>query len=195
MIIGCDVDGVICPSCAMYLDWLQEITGKSLPDMVMYDYNPTPYFKKELDGLGMDGWEFFRDRKLYDSMPVCGDAVKYLTKLKNLGHDIVWVSAVKGDHLKSKVEFLKRNFPFWDGMITTKEKHFARVDVMIDDRLDNLIRQPDNVMRILYKTKFSNVGLTCSDYHLHTNDWYSIYDAIIPVSQRYLEICQERGLI
>lgn len=132
--IGIDVDLVVAPSDKHWLINLQKVTGKTL-NLIPTDYNLTNYFKEELDSLGLDGFEWWRGENIYDDIFPYEKSVEVINKWFNRGNEIVFISSIKGNHHKSKYNFLKRHFKF-DAFIATKEKSFVDVDVMIDDRVD-----------------------------------------------------------
>ena len=78
--------------------------------------------------------EFWRQEDLYDDAEPLPHCVETLERWHNLGMKIVFASQLKGNHHKSKYNFLKRNFPFMEGFVGTKEKHYIDGDIIIDDR-------------------------------------------------------------
>lgn len=139
MIIGVDVDGVVVDTPTIWLDYLRSITGVKIDTENVVDYDYTRYFKDELGEMGTDGMDFWRRRDLYDNLLPVDGAQQELQFLKEMGHEIVFVSSIKGDHSKSKYYFLKKHFPFMDGYLTTKEKRYAGVDILVDDFANNFI--------------------------------------------------------
>lgn len=147
--IGVDIDLTYVRSDYGWWEYANKVTGMnlSLSDFKNPSYNIGEYY-------GMDLSEYWRQKNLYDDMQPIPGVVDVLTKLQLYGHEIVFVSKLKGDHHKSKVEFVKRTFPSFDGFIGTHEKKYARVDVLIDDRLENLYQMPKNVGKVLYLTEY-----------------------------------------
>lgn len=140
--IGVDVDLTVVDTGMHWGSWLA-YKGAKLDYAAMataMDNDCIPYNLSKLAILpeAIDPLDFWRDPKLYDSLLPLDYAVSTLEALHNKGHKIVFVSAIKGDHHKSKYYFLKKHFPFLSGVVFTKEKHFVNLDVMIDDRCDVL---------------------------------------------------------
>lgn len=138
--IGVDVDGPVFDTGGMWLEWLCNVTKTSFcygPEERL-DYNYTKYFKGELEKLGMDGFEFWRSRTLYDNLTPVEGCVEALKAIHEMGYKIFFVSTIKGDHTKSKYYALKKVAPFMSGYIATKEKWAVDIDVLIDDSIDNL---------------------------------------------------------
>lgn len=182
MIVGVDVDGVVVDTSTRWLEWLQKETGRELIVRGKLNYDLTVYFEEELELKGMDGYEFWRESTLYDDMEPIPGAVETLTKLYKEGHEIVWVSQLKGNHFKSKVNFLKKHFPFWFGLIGTKEKQYARVDVLVDDRTSHLNKQPADTYKILFDSNYINEDYSVYGGYTVCKDWDEVYKEI-----RFLE--------
>lgn len=87
--------------------------------------------------LRLSGLDFWREEDIYDRMEPMDGAVDVLHRL-SLEHSIIFVSALKGNHHKSKFNFVKRHFPFALGFIGTKEKFLVNADILIDDRVKQL---------------------------------------------------------
>jgi 5'(3')-deoxyribonucleotidase len=80
-----------------------------------------------------DPLQFWRKPDLYDNLKPLDDALIYIPKLKELGLEIIFVSACMPEHEQSKRFFLQRNFPFMGGFISTGDKSFVRCDYFVDD--------------------------------------------------------------
>ncbi len=156
MRIGIDVDLVVVASDTYWLRWLQKVTGKTL-NFTPTNYDLTVYFKEELAYNGLSGFEWWRGENIYDNMLPYGAAAKTIHSWKEQGDEIIFISAVKGNHNKSKYYFLKNFFDF-DAYVATKEKHVVDVDVMIDDREDTLNKFADYrpmTIPILFPTNYN----------------------------------------
>jgi 5'(3')-deoxyribonucleotidase len=138
--IAIDVDLTVVRSDLAWWKWLQRLTDcyMPFPEGDNIDYDLSKHFREELNELGIDGKEFWRYEGIYDWMSPMDDSVNVIDNLNLAGWEIVFVSAIKGHHHKSKYNFLKKNFPCMAGFIATKEKQLVYCDVMIDDRNENL---------------------------------------------------------
>lgn len=159
MILGCDVDLVVVRSDLAWIEWMNERSRCNYLDQAFLDNNhgAVPYDITMLypDVDKQEGYDFWRQEGLYDKLEPIPNAVRGLMTWKDAGWDIVFVSSLKGNHHKSKFEFLKHYFPFMDGFIGTKEKSYARVDVLIDDRISNLNSMPENVQGFQFDTPYT----------------------------------------
>jgi len=154
-----DVDLTVVDAVTPWIHYMNGLTGASfeVSPGQMYPYDLTSVFKHYLEteediGLLFDYW---KGRNVYDDLEPYPGSVETLSRLNDMGYDIVFASVVKGDHSKSKYYFLKKHFPFMAGCMFTREKGYIRADVVIDDRNDYL-RQFDvtKVKRIRMNTPF-----------------------------------------
>lgn len=160
LVLAMDVDGPIADLSNEWNEWLSEKTGMPLYDLdniegpIHYDFGK--YYQEGLEEVGVCSLDFWRQSDLYDNVTPVKGSVEVLKAITNRLHELVFVSHVKGHHHKSKVEFLKRHFPFMSGFIATKEKHFVRCDAIMDDRHENLNPVTGvRTVKIKYKTPFT----------------------------------------
>ncbi|AUR89245.1 5' nucleotidase [Vibrio phage 1.121.O._10N.286.46.C4] len=140
------------------------------------EYNLTKYFP---DICQESAWNFWRKEDLYDDVDCLPDAKVVIKDLYEAGVDIVWVSYCMGcpEHIRSKIKMLKREFPFIAendfNFIAAKKKHYAAVDIMVDDRNSVLQGMPDTVVCLKKSTPYTqDVELTRE--HTVVMDWYDI---------------------
>ncbi len=134
-VIGVDIDGVVVRSDIEWNKYLMNranVSGSLLPIDGPIEYNLSKYYPNVYDAM-----EFWRKKDLYDHMEPDLDSIKYLNILSE-EYDIIFVTALKGDHHKSKFAFIKRYFPYMKAFLGTKEKGYVKCDYMIDDRIINL---------------------------------------------------------
>ncbi len=138
-----------------WVDNLNKLTGQSLSidPGKSYPYNLTTLYE-DYNRDEHDLFEFWKRRDVYDNAKPIEGSVEALWLLKRMGCDIVFCSVVKGDHSKSKYQFLERNFPFMDGCAFTREKGYMRADVIIDDRVESLNQFEDNVLKLCPETPY-----------------------------------------
>lgn len=159
-IAAIDVDLTVVDLGQMWLDWLNAMTHKklTLEDCRLPDgginYNLGSYFEDDLRKLSITPTCYFRQSGIYDQAKPIEGSQEALYWLKQNGYDIVFVSHCKGSHMKSKVNFLKRYFPF-DGFVATKQKGYVRADLVIDDRNEHLNSFNDSVFKVKRKTEYN----------------------------------------
>lgn len=155
-IIGVDVDLTVVPSDRMWFDWCNSKCRKQLNYDEVIAAGSVPYDFGKLFGfvepsIALDFW---CDEGIYDEIEPLDGAVESL-KILSKDHDIVFVSKLMGNHYYSKTEMLKRYFPFAAGFIGTDRKQFAKVDLLIDDRIDHLNKvQNAGIAPIQYMTPY-----------------------------------------
>lgn len=191
-VIGVDVDLTVADSDVSHWFWLSTISTSDTTYEEDWtselDYNLGNYFTLP---EGVDSMDFWRSEKVYDKFatfnvngklfnnreikPISGSQ-KALRELKELGYEILFISHIKGNHHKSKVEWLKRYFPFMDGFVATKEKHYVNSScfAFIDDR-NNHINQSKSLFNIKFNTTYQqSEELIPEMVDLVTNDWSQI---------------------
>lgn len=182
IIIGVDVDLVLAASDVKWVEWMCRLTGyrPALLDKEVHSYDLSLYFKDRLDKLGIDPLDFYRNEGVYDWIDPEEGSQEGLKRLKeSIDCKIIAVSHCKGNHFKSKWQFLKRNFgDCIDGFIATKEKWAVRCDFFIDDRNEYLNGMPSDVFCIRYSTPYTQFegeqrGIT------EAKSWQHVVDIIL----------------
>lgn len=171
-IVAIDVDLTLIDTGTSWLKWLNRKSGKRLSlEDCGYDYNLATSFPEV-----KDPYSYWRQKDLYDGLIPRDDALRIVARLCK-EHSVVFVSAVKGDHHKSKYNFLKRWFPNMQGFIATKEKNFVKCDMLIDDRNSFLNLMPEEVIKIKIDTPYTQ-DQPLSTKVIHCRDWFDIYNKL-----------------
>lgn len=188
MIFGVDVDLTFFPSDLYWWDWMFLQIGvmpEKFPDDMKRTGRRLDYkLSNEVRDIGypqiekIDTLEFWRKKDLYDDMEPYPDVVEALKMLKDDGHEIVFVSTLKGDHHKSKYQALDKYCPFMDGFIGTKEKGYARTDIMIDDRISSLNLCTNTKKRFLFEANPYIQDIPTQNYEVLRNwkDFIFLYE-------------------
>ena len=173
-VLGVDVDLTVVDTGVSWFNWLNNVclSNKEMPEGTT-EYDLTKYFSEELKGK--DGYEYFRHTGVYDTLRPIAGSVDVLTNLSS-NYEVVFISQVKGNHSKSKVEFIKRYFPFYSGIVFTKEKHHVAVDIMVDDRVKFLNQFGDDVKKVLFKTNYIQDAIPQGDI-IDDRDWETQYQS------------------
>lgn len=84
----------------------------------------------------------FSEKTTYNSLQPYKGAVKAVQALANKGHEIIIATATDSKNLEWKEKLLQRYFPFIpkENLIRIHNKNLLNVDVLIEDKLDNLIQ-------------------------------------------------------
>ena len=148
--LGCDVDLTVVDTGTAWRCWLDEQSdwsGLHIPKDSP-EYNLGVYYPTVADPM-----DFWRELDYSALTPLPG-AMEALEKLSKY-FEIVFISANKGTHGKSKYYWLQDHFPFMTGFLATKEKFLMNEGVvgMIDDRL-SMLKGFDFNKRILFNTPY-----------------------------------------
>lgn len=162
MRVVCDCDLVIAPADVKWYNWLCAISGES-PVIPEYDadYNLANYFPDFEEKYGYNPHSFWDSPYLYHNMPVIKGADKVLGRIALDGGSVLIASHTKGGHFSSKYKYnvlnLKNvNFSrgSGNGFFATKEKYLLPCDMAIDDRAENLVLFPSDVVKVHFKTRY-----------------------------------------
>lgn len=126
-VLAVDVDLTVVDSVRPWIEWYKDLTGEELEEISSENNNLEVMMHQHHDPLS-----YWKSGILYDKLQAFPEAT---TSLRNLSDhlDIIFVSACMPEHELSKKLFLKRNFPFMKGFISTHDKHFTRCDYFVDD--------------------------------------------------------------
>lgn len=177
MRIGVDIDGCVVDTPDLWFKWLSERYHLTAKGKIITKSNLLlPYDLSEIFEVDeVEAFNFWRNPYLYVGLRPMRDSVDVLKTLQSEGHEIVFISACKGFHHKSKWEFIEKHFPFHSGVVFTKEKWLLGegLDVMIDDRLSVLSSMPEKVKRIQMCSDFEQDGfeLTTNNHTVVCNWW------------------------
>lgn len=182
MRLGIDVDITLVETGYEWWKWLSDCESYGLPYHIKdhevkgkFDYNLGTYFPDYESVTGCNPYSFWSQDNLYDWLPPLPNSAKVIRKLAEAGHEIVFISHSKKGHLSSKVKWLKKWFPEADiggkgSFIATKEKHFVGVDVMIDDRVENLLKFKDEVVKVYFGSIYEDTPFNKHEVDFITSD-------------------------
>lgn len=178
-IVAIDVDGVIFRSGDVWLDWCNAMFDKRLtPADVNYDYNLCNHF-------GKSAIDFWSTPDLYGKLPLVNGAKECIEKLYKDGWEVGFVSVSKKGHLESKCDRLKELFPFLSFICITKEKEYVRADVVVDDLISNLNKQPIERTCIHFNTQWKQPCLQERSILWVAQDWEAVYNICSAVKEKY----------
>ena len=86
--------------------------------------------------------ELFVDKEVYSSLQPYKGAIRAVKALVEQGHEIYIATSTAVRNMEWKEELLQKHFPFIpkNNLIRIHDKSLLNVDVMIDDKMDNLVR-------------------------------------------------------
>ena len=182
-VIAVDCDITIARSDDAWWNWMERVCSeadnnddfKPSESTSQLKYDLTYYFRGSLGGR--DGLDFWRGEYVYYYVDPIFGAVEQLKILHEAGYEIIVVSATKGNHTKSKWQFLQRHFPFVKGFISTKEKQYIKCDYFVDDRSDILNKVSDDVIKIRIDSPYKQSEELITGVEIVT--WEEIKDYIL----------------
>ena len=139
MVIGIDVDGVVCNTCQAVLDQHYADTGEKLTLDDIKGYYIENYVG---DDYKYDFHLIFFKKEMWKRVKVIPHCVEVIKRLHDRGEEIYFVTSTEPQNVTKKARFLQRTFPFLDirkCLITTHCKQMIGVDILIDDYEMNLI--------------------------------------------------------
>lgn len=136
--IGVDIDSVVYSTAQAVLDVHYENTGERLYLSDIKTYCIEDYVSEEYK---KDFHKIFLDRRVWKRVKLLPNCVKTIKQFHEMGHEIYFVTSAEATNIHKMFEFLCRTFPFIEvekRLIATQCKQMIRLDVLIDDCIDNL---------------------------------------------------------
>lgn len=166
MRVVCDCDLVIAPADIPWLEYLNAVSGENVcfnTTQKEVDYDITKYFPDFEKKYGISPMSYWDRAHLYDTMGVIKGADDVLNSLVQRGGHLRIASHTKGGHFSSKYRYINRVLDKVDfgrgtgnGFFATKEKYLLPCDMAIDDRAENLVLFPDDVVKIYLNTIYKD---------------------------------------
>jgi 5'(3')-deoxyribonucleotidase len=139
-VIAVDVDLTVVDTLTPWMNWFYARTGEHIKNEDgAYDLVPEMNEIIQRKGLSFDPFDFWRIGDLYDELVPIPFSMLALASLSQAGHAILFVSSCVPEHTASKQAFLNKWFPYHNGFIATKDKHFVDYDVLVDDRIEHIL--------------------------------------------------------
>src|SRR5574344_1673518 len=139
MVIGIDVDGVVCDTCRAVLAQHYADTGEKLTLDDIKSYYIENYVS---DDYKDDFHLIFFKKEMWKRVQVLPHCVEVVKRLHDKGNEMYFVTSTEPQNVAKKARFLQRTFPFLDirkCLITTHCKQMIGVDILIDDCIDNVV--------------------------------------------------------
>lgn len=175
MVIGLDMDGVLCD---LVTPWLAAYNEKYSDSLKLEDIKRFDLHEFARQDVGKKIYQFLR-KEIYDTaLPIPG-AVEGVETLLEWGHRVVVVTAASsGDFISGKYRWLKYHFPMLtkQDIVIVKDKSLAHVGMLVDDYEKNLVNfhshkilfgQPWNQHVPQFEEEFGEVN----NYHKRVDGW------------------------
>ena len=176
MIIGIDIDNVLCDTTGSVLKIHEIDTGEHLEISDIKTYYIENFVGEKYQN---DFHKIFLDKKVWKSIKLIPNCVKYIEMLNNDGHEIYFVTKTESANIHKKEMWLKRNFPFINvrkRLICIPNKQLlSGLDILVDDCLDNLIGGDYNKVVLDYPW---NRSVDNKEGILRCSNWEEIYNTV-----------------
>ena len=169
-IIAIDVDLTVVDTVTPWKEWYTKLTGHDLGEITSENNDLETLMKQHNDPL-----KFWRKPDLYDDLKPIPEAELYIHELKKLDTEIVFVSACMPEHEESKRMFLRRNFKFQHGFVSTSDKQYVKCDYFIDDYKKYCEMMIGNSKVFQIKTSLNSPDIEGRFPYV---DWEEIYEHI-----------------
>lgn len=95
-------------------------------------------------GMANEIKSLYADPKTYERVKPLSGAKNMLQKLVNSGHQVYIATHNWPQQFNTKAQWIKHHFPCMDEahIIAISHKHLLRCDIMVEDKLDNLLAKP-----------------------------------------------------
>lgn len=182
-IIAIDVDQTVVSIADKWYNWLRlryEFNDLNFYHDVHWDqakYDISKYFDIPNNS---NPYSFFDLTNLYDNLDPIENSQKFINKLQEDGHDLIFVSHVYPGHYQSKIDFLKKYFGDIP-LIATEHKQYVKADFFVDDRkkfLINIKKHNPQAKCLLFASPFVNEE---SESFPLVKDWQQVYNAITSI--------------
>lgn len=186
-IIAIDCDLTLFSTDIQWLDYLKQHCVSFDNKRFMHDfesrdihYNLTNYFTFK---DGFNGLDFFDLPSTYKEAKLLVNAKEVITKLAE-NNTIVFVSFCghSQQHAQNKINRIIKEFPDLKNnlhFVSTNNKAIVKCDVIIDDRVHFLNQMPDNVIRILMDTPYTNENLKNGENLYFVANWRHISNLLL----------------
>ena len=135
--IAIDFDETLFPTLEKVLEVYNKRHGTNFELSQITTYNLSDSFDTEVaDELV----ELFVDKSVYDCLQPYKGAVRAVKSLIEQGHEVYIATATDVRNMEWKEELLQKHFPFIPkkNLIRIHNKSLLNVDVLVEDKLDNL---------------------------------------------------------
>lgn len=185
MIIAVDIDGILNDFVPKLLKYYNALSNKNiqLEDITTYHFSEC-LPKEDADGI----MTLFTESELLNSLSPLSGAQNGLKKLIKQGHQIIIATATECCNFQQKYEWMQAYFPFIssDNIIRIVDKSLLKVDILIDDNMDNLISSFSERICLDYPYNRS----TSKDYAYNIRrayDWNGIVNIINNIEKEMKE--------
>jgi len=164
------------------LDWINYYTGEHFSVNQLTEYDTTKVLPKQYRNLATDIWKW---PILYKYIQPLTDSQQYVKRLcDNINIEVYVISISHPDVMKSKSDFIRREYPFIQNIILIdsnnyKCKQLLNFDCLVDDNPNNLINGPYHKILLSYYWNQSYNAAFNGMVRVH--NWGEIYNEVMRI--------------
>lgn len=185
-ITGIDFDNVLCNTSQAYLDLFNSFTGEHFIESDLTEYDTTKIFPKKYENLAKSIWNW---PLLYKNAQPYTDSQQYMKRLSmNPNIETYVVSVSHPDIMKTKTDFIKREYPFiqQNHIVFINNKQLLKLNVLVDDKIGNL--KGGDYHKILLNYFWNQNYDALYNGIIRVNDWSEIYDEVDKYYKAYKDV-------
>lgn len=180
-----DCDNVICNLQEAVVDIFNKRYGTSYFLKDFGKYNISECLPKE-EAINMV--KIYNEHGIYDAVKPMSGAQSYLQKLIRAGHEIYIVTDADPSIYEEKVNWIKFHFSYIDDahIICMKHKWLFKCDIMIEDKLDNLLNG-HHYERICFDHPWNKANDDVYDIY-RANNWDDVFDSVKKIERKWSDV-------
>lgn len=173
---------MLCNTATSYIDLLNYYTGEHFTVNQLTEYDTTKVLPKQYSKLAAGLWNW---PVLYKHVQPLTDSQQYIKRLcDNTDIEVYVISISHPDVMKSKSDFIRREYPFIQNVILIdsnnyKCKQLLNFDCLVDDNPTNLVG--GLYQKILLSYYWNKSFNTSFNGIVRCNDWNDIYNEIMRI--------------
>lgn len=134
MVIAIDCDNILNTLCEAVLSVYNEDAEDNLKPQDITSYHIENFVKLSYKKTFKN---YFVDKRVWKRIKLVNDCQKYVAKLFNEGHKIIFCTSTEPENLKKKSNWLQRNFPYINIrkalFCCPVKQYLSGADILIDD--------------------------------------------------------------
>lgn len=181
MIIAVDIDNTLNTLCKAVLSVYNEDSGDNLRPSDIRTYYIDNFVKPQYK----DNFKYyFVDKRTWKRIKLVDNCQKYVAKMFNDGHTVIFLTSTEPENLKKKANWLQRNFPYIDIRKSLfscpKKQYMSGIDLLIDDCGGNLIGA--KYKGIILDYPWNQDFVTDDEQFFRARNWEEIYKIVCGLS-------------
>ena len=179
--IAIDIDDTIEYLLKAWIGWLNSKYGMNIFPEQITSWEVTSFFPQ----LTPDQvFEPLRCEEFWKTVEPMPDAVEYVKKLMDDGHEVYLCTTTYYKNIKPKFEYVvQKHFPYieWSQVIVTSRKQLLDVDILVDDGIHNL--EGGNYYKVLFSAPHNRNIDANANKMARADNWKEVYEEITSIAR------------